>query len=256
MIFDNVNHIHFVGIGGFGLSAIARVLLERGYAVSGSDRVVNDLAIALEADGAQIFTGQSAPNIDGADVVIRSSAVPDDNPEVEAARAQQIPVYKRSDVLAHLMGERRVIAVAGTHGKTTTTAMVTHLLIETGQAPGYIVGGVMANTGTNAADGTGESFVIEADEYDNAFLGLYPELAIVTNVEWDHPDFFKSPEDLKKSFQAFVGRLHRDHGILLACADDPGARGIADARKAQRRLTFTYGVENDEATLTARDLRT
>jgi UDP-N-acetylmuramate--alanine ligase len=243
LIFDNVKHVHFIGIGGFGLSAIARVLLERGYGVSGSDRVVNDLAVALERDGAQIYTGHAGPNVTGADMVIMSSAVPAANPEVVAARENHIPVYKRFDVLAHLMAERRVIAVAGTHGKTTTTAMVTHLLIESGLDPGYIVGGVMANTGTNAHNGTGDSFVIEADEYDNAFLGLYPELAVVTNIEWDHPDFFKTPEQLTDAFRQFVGRLSRDHGILLTCADDAGARALAAEHRAGKRLVFTYGFD-------------
>ncbi len=255
MIFDGVKHVHFIGVGGFGLSAIARVLLERGYAVSGSDRVVNDLAVALERDGAQIYTGHSAPNVVGADMVIMSSAVPETNPEVIAARENRIPVYKRFDVLAHLMAERRVIAIAGTHGKTTTTAMVTHLLIESGMAPGYIVGGVMANTGTNAANGTGDSFVVEADEYDNAFLGLYPELAVVTNIEWDHPDFFKTPEQLTDAFRKFVGRLSRDHGILLTCADDSGARALADEQRTNRRLAFTYGFD-ENATLSAANVET
>ncbi len=255
MIFDDVKHIHFVGIGGFGLSAIARVLLEQGYGVSGSDRVVNSLAIALEGDGAQVYTGHVGANVIGADMVIMSSAVPETNPEVVTARENHIPVYKRFDVLAHLMAERRVIAVAGTHGKTTTTAMVTHLLIESGLDPGYIVGGVMVNTGTNAHNGTGDSFVIEADEYDNAFLGLYPELAVVTNIEWDHPDFFKTPEQLTDAFRQFVGRLSRDHGILLTCADDAGAQALAAEHRAGKRLVFTYGFD-EKATLSAVNVET
>ena len=225
MFFETGQHIHFVGIGGFGLSAIARVLLERGHIISGSDRNTNALTDALAADGATIYSGHDADNIRAADMLIVSSAVPDDNPEISAARADNIPVYKRVQVLAHLIGEDRCVAVAGTHGKTTTTAMITHLLQKMGLDPSYIVGGVMDNTGTNAGHGSGDSFVIEADEYDNAFLGLYPELAVVTNVEHDHPDFFKTPDALTTAFQQFVKRLNRDHGILIACADDDGRDG-------------------------------
>jgi UDP-N-acetylmuramate--alanine ligase len=254
MIFQPGQHIHIVGIGGFGMSAIARVLLERGLAVSGSDRVINDLAFALETDGAQVFTGHSASNIAAADLLIVSSAIPDDNPEIVAARQNHIPIYKRFDVLSHLMAEQRVIAVAGTHGKTTTTAMITHLMQASGTDPSYIVGGVMANTGTNAGNGTGDTFVIEADEYDNAFLGLYPEIAIVTNIEWDHPDFFKQADDLRRAFDQFVARLPQDHGVLLACADDDGARDLIMRYRHQKRLVFTYGIDAADATLTARNI--
>lgn len=253
MLFDDVHHIHFVGIGGFGLSAIARVLLERGFTISGSDRAKSPLAAALERDGASVFIGHNADQIAGADMLIVSSAIPATNPEIAAAHSQGIPIYKRQSVLPHLMGDRRVIAVAGTHGKTTTTAMIVHLLQQTGQAPGYIVGGVMANTGTNAANGTGDTFVIEADEYDNAFLGLYPELAVITNVEYDHPDFFTSPEMLMDAFRQFLKRLNRDHGILLACADDHGAMTLYREHREQQRLAFTYGT-SDNAVLTAQNI--
>lgn len=245
MIFQDGQHIHFVGIGGFGLSAIARILLERGYRVSGSDRAPNALTAALVRDGATFYTGHAAAHIVGADMLIVSSAVPPENPEVAAALAAGIPVHKRQSILAHLMGERRVVGVAGTHGKTTTTAMVVHLLRESGQDPSYIVGGVMANTGTNAGNGAGESFVIEADEYDNAFLGLYPELAIVTSVEFDHPDFFKTPESLTDAFRQYIARLHREHGVLIACADDAGARALAAEQRQKNLRVFTYGLSAD-----------
>lgn len=253
MIFQDGQHIHFVGIGGFGMSAIARVLLERGYTISGSDRTKNALAAALERDGATVYTGHSADHITGADMLIVSSAVPGDTPELAAARAGNIPVYKRMQVLAHLIGEDYCVAVAGTHGKTTTTAMIVHLLREMALDPSYIVGGVMANTGTNAGNGHGDSFVIEADEYDNAFLGLYPEVAVVTNIEHDHPDFFATEADLTTAFRGFIQRLNRDHGVLIACADDPGAAALAREHRANGRLAFTYGLSND-ATLRAQNI--
>jgi UDP-N-acetylmuramate--alanine ligase len=255
MIFEPGQHIYFVGIGGFGLSAIARVLLERGYRVSGSDRTMNPLTASLVRDGATIYSGHDGTNINGTDMLIVSSAVPEANPEVIAARAAGIPVYKRVDILGALMAEQHVIAVAGTHGKTTTTAMITHLLQQTGKAPGYIVGGVMANTGTNAASGAGDYFVIEADEYDNAFLGIYPDVAIVNNIEYDHPDFFADEAALMNSFRQFVSRITRDHGVLLACGDDAGAAALASEHRRNKRLAFTYGL-NDGAVLRARDVQT
>ena len=245
MIFSEGQHIHFVGIGGFGLSAIARILLERGYQVSGSDRAVNELTAALERDGITIFDRHDAAHIHGADMLIISSAIPEQNPEIVAAREQNIPVYKRLNVLSHLMGEQHVVAVAGTHGKTTTTAMIVQLLRETGLDPNYIVGGVMANTGTNAGTGVGDSFVIEADEYDNAFLGLYPDIAVITSIEHDHPDFFKTEADLMQSFEQFVNRLPDDHGVLVACADDNGVMRLVESIRQRRRLIFTYGFAED-----------
>lgn len=255
MIFQDGQHIHFVGIGGFGLSAIARILLERGYTVSGSDRNKNALTTSLERDGATIYSGHHASHITGADMLIVSSAVPASNPEIAAAQQQSIPTYRRLNVLSHLIGELHGVAVAGTHGKTTTTAMITHLLIESGLSPSYIVGGVMANTGTNAGNGTGDTFVIEADEYDNAFLGLYPEIAVITSIEHDHPDFFKTEDDLFNAFRQFIARLNRDHGILVACADDPGAMTIAAEHRKSRRLVFTYGI-SENAILRAENIAT
>lgn len=254
MIFQDGQHIHIIGVGGFGMSAIARILLERGYQISGSDRNKSPLAAALERDGATVFVGHDASQVNGADIVLVSSAVPATNPEVVAAKAQHIPIYKRQDILAHLMAEKTVIAVAGTHGKTTTTAMIVHLLRESGQDPSYIVGGVMANTGTNAGNGLGEAFVIEADEYDNAFLGLFPDVAIVTSVEYDHPDFFKSEADLMNSFRQFLKRLSPDHGVMLACADSAGVMQLATERRQEKRLVFTYGLSQD-AVLMADNIR-
>lgn len=210
--------IHFVGIGGFGMSAIARVLLLRGYAVTGSDRGSNALTEALARDGALIHLGHDAAYVTGADMVITTSAAPHDHIEITAARESGIPVYKRDEVIGPLLSGHTVIAVAGTHGKTTTTSMVVHILQACGLDPGYIVGGVMGNTGTNAGVGQGKYFVIEADEYDNMFHGLTPDTAIVTSVEYDHPDFFKTEADMLASFAGFLARI-RPGGALIACVE-------------------------------------
>src|SRR5688572_7352335 len=176
-------YIHFVGIGGVGLSAIARILLEKGFRVSGSDRAQNGLTEALARDGATVHLGHDARYVEGADMVIVTSAAAGDHVEVAAARERGIAVYKRSEIIADVLEGKDTIAVAGTHGKTTTTAMITHILRETGRDPSYIIGGILQSTGTNAGVGQGDAFVIEADEYDNMFHGLRPKIAIVTNVE-------------------------------------------------------------------------
>ncbi|MGD0878475.1 MAG: Mur ligase domain-containing protein, partial [Anaerolineales bacterium] len=169
-----MTHIHLIGIGGTGLSAIARVLLEMGHTVSGSDRVESSFTRELQSAGATIHIGHNAKNVVGADLVVRSSAVPDDNPEVVAAKAARIPVAKRVDFLGSLMDGKTGIAIAGTHGKTTTTAMLAWLLSAMNQDPTFIVGGVLTNLGVNARAGKGKDFIIEADEYDRMFLGLKP----------------------------------------------------------------------------------
>jgi UDP-N-acetylmuramate--alanine ligase len=220
-----MKHVHFIGIGGTGLSAIARVLLEKGYAVSGSDREASPLFNAVTEAGARTFLGHAAEQIAGADLVVRSSAVPDDNPEVTAARAQDIPVLKRSDFLAEVTEEQDVIAVAGSHGKTTTTAMLIWILEEMGIDPSFIAGGVVSQLRRNAHFGSGPYFVIEADEYDNMFLGLAPKIAIVTNIEHDHPDCFPTEADYRQAFRAFLGKVQAG-GLALICQDDPGARSL------------------------------
>ncbi len=240
MRFIRGQHIHFVGIGGAGLSSIARVLLERGgYTISGSDRVGNSLTEALARDGAIIYQGHDAANIKGASMLIISSAVRD-NPEVNAAKAARIPVYKRKDILASLMAGKTVIAVAGTHGKTTTTAMIVHMLRELGADPSYIVGGVMRNTGTNAGVGKGDIFVIEADEYDDMYHGLRPNVIILTNVEYDHPDYFRSEDELMFSFRRFVDLMPKNNGNLFYCAENVNAHVVAESVR-YKYLVDAYG---------------
>lgn len=217
-------HIHFVGIGGAGLSAIARVLMQLGYQVSGSDRMASPMTRALAQEGAEVHIGHRPEQVDSADMVVVSSAVPQDNVEVQAARAQGIPVVKRADFLGDLMAGRLGVAVAGSHGKTTTTGMIATALLVAGQDPTFIVGGQIAHLGTNARAGRGP-FVIEADEYDRMFLGLRPTVAVVTNVEHDHPDCYPTFADFQAAFEAFA-RLVPAEGLLVVCADDPGARAL------------------------------
>jgi UDP-N-acetylmuramate--alanine ligase len=239
-----MTHVHFIGIGGSGLSAIARLLLESGYAVSGSDRALTPFADEIRKAGATVYIGHHARNVAGADWVVRSSAIADDNPEVQAAAQKNIPVYKRADFLGEWMSEKTGIAVAGTHGKTTTTAMTAWVLTELKRDPSFIVGGVMKNLGVNARAGKGKLFVIEADEYDNMFLGLKPQIEVVTNLEHDHPDFFPTFEAMTRSFESFVNLLPAD-GTLIVCAEDAGAASlIPHARKAGRNIVG-YGLQMD-----------
>ncbi len=235
-------HIHFIGIGGSGLSAIARLLHDRGVAVSGSDQQSTPFAERLRAEGVPVYAGHAPQHINGATLVIRSSAVPDDNVEVVAARKRGIPVLKRADYLGRLMSEYTGIAVAGTHGKTTTTSMLVWMLTTMRKDPTFIVGGTVANLGTNARAGRGPYFVVEADEYDHMFLGLRPQMAIITNVEHDHPDCFPTPADFEQAFAHFVERLQPE-GTLLACTDDPGAAGTADHARGLGRRVYSYGLQ-------------
>ena len=233
--------MHFIGIGGTGLSAIARVLLESGYTVSGSDRSLSPMAKSLQAEGARIYIGHEAANVEGAQVVVRSSAVPDDNVEVLAALQKGIPVMKRSEFLSSLMDNHFVLAVAGTHGKTTTTAMIAWMLTCLGQQPSFIVGSVLNNLKTNARAGNGRAFVIEADEYDRMFLGLKPNLAVVTNIEHDHPDCYPTPEDFFQAFSLFASQVVKG-GTLLVCANDAQAVRLAQLAEGRGQRVLSYAI--------------
>jgi UDP-N-acetylmuramate--alanine ligase len=236
-----MTRIHLIGIGGTGLSAIARVLLEMGHTVSGSDRVESPFTRDLQSAGVTIRIGHQPENVRGADLVVRSSAVLDDNPEVTAARALNIPVQKRAEFLGSLMDGKTGIAIAGTHGKTTTTSMIAWMLSAMGQDPTFIVGGVVANLGVNARAGKGKTFVIEADEYDRMFLGLTPAIEVVTNVEHDHPDCYPTPADFQAAFVEFMYRLPAD-GTLVACAEDPGANDLMDKAEKLGKAVIPYGL--------------
>ena len=242
-----MTHVHFIGIGGSGLSAIARLLLESGYTVSGSDRVMSSFADEIRKAGATVYIGHHPRNLEGADWVVRSSAITEDNLEFKAAKQAGLPVYKRADFLGEWMSAKKGIAIAGTHGKTTTTAMTAWVLSELGRDPSFIVGGVVNNLGVNARAGKGNIFVIEADEYDNMFLGLRPQIEAVTSLEHDHPDFFPTLDSMLRAFQQFIGLLPED-GTLIACVEDPGAAEmITFARKAGKNVVG-YGMQS-EATI-------
>ena len=232
--------VHIVGIGGTGLSAIARVLQAQGVSVDGCDRVNGPAVDALTTAGVPVHIGHDPSHVQGVDALLVSSAVPKDHPEVHAARAGGVPVLKRRDILPHILAGREVVAVAGTHGKTTTTAMVVHMMRSAGVDVGYIVGATVPRWG-NAAVGTAAPFIIEADEYDYMFWGLEPAVAVVTNVEWDHVDCFATPADYREAFVGFVARARQ---ATVICADDPGARAVAE-RAEVPVVTFGLAQGND-----------
>jgi UDP-N-acetylmuramate--alanine ligase len=236
-----MTHYHFIGIGGSGLSAIARVLLERGEMVSGSDRQATPITQALQAAGATVWIGHQARNIQGADLVVRSSAIPNDNEEILAALDAGIPVIKRAEFMAELLRGYQAIAIAGTHGKTTTTAMIAWLLTALGEDPSFIIGGVALNLNTNAHSGQGRYFVIEADEYDYMFLGIAPAIAVVTNIEHDHPDCYPTAESFYQAFHNFAEQLVPG-GSLFGCLEDPGGRRLMDEMIKTGMHVLKYGT--------------
>jgi len=236
---------HFVGIGGSGLSALARVLIERGHVVSGSDESDSPMLASLSTLGARVVVGHRAEQVVGAEVVVISSAIRGDNPEVVAALKVGLPVYKRSEFLGELTKGYKTIAVAGTHGKTTTAGLISFILSEAGLAPSFVVGGLLPDLGgVNARAGQGEFFVIEADEYDHAFLGLAPWLEVITNIEHDHPDFFPSLADVQAAFSAFLARL-APMGWVVACGDASGVLDLVHQGGARR--VQVYGVDTPDA---------
>ena len=237
-------NVHFIGIGGSGLSAIARLLLERGDTVTGSDLVLSPFASELQKAGAKVYVGHHPRNIAGANWVVRSSAIPDDNPEVQAALLAKIPVYKRADFLGQLMEDKTGIAIAGTHGKTTTTAMIAWVLTKLKRDPSFIVGSTINNLGVNAHAGKGNAFVIEADEYDRMFLGLKPRIEVVTNIEHDHPDCFPTFEDMYAAFESFVDLLPAD-GTLIVCADDSGSALLINHAREARKAVVGYALQGE-----------
>ncbi len=234
--------VHLIGIGGAGISAVARVLLERGAVVSGSDLRRSPVAERLREDGVRVSFGHRAENVRGAELVIVSSAVPESNVEVQAARAAGIPVLKRAAALAWLTEGQRVIAVAGTKGKTTTTAMLVAILREAGWGPSYIVGGVLADVGTNAHAGPGDLFVVEADEYDRTFLALKPQVAVVMNIRHDHPDCYPTFDDFRAVFEEFIAPVPPD-GLVVVSWDDPAARELGERRRAAGGRVAFFGLQ-------------
>ena len=237
---EGVHHVHLVGIGGIGMSGIARVLLEEGYRVSGSDLRVSPLTEALVGLGGTVYEGHATKNIAGADLVVLSSAVPPHNPEVVAAQESGIPVVSRAQILGELMKGRYGVAVAGTHGKTTTSAMIALILDRAGLDPTIIVGGVIPELGSNAKAGKGKYIVLEADEYQRTFLGLSPSVAVVTNIEMDHPDYFRDLEDICQAYLEFV-RLVPPEGEIFLCSDDPMAQRLQEEPYLAEITTYGLG---------------
>ena len=237
-----LGRVHFTGIGGAGMSGIARIMIARGVKVSGSDAAASDLLTALARAGADVHVGHAAENIDGADTLVVSTAIRPDNPELAEARRRGLRVLHRAAALASVMLGRRGIAVAGTHGKTTTTGMLATILRHGGADPGYVIGGILTETGLGAADGGGAMFVAEADESDGSFLMLAPELAIVTSVEADHLDNYADLGQIQAAFAEFARQI-TPGGVLIACADDPGARALAAAAARSGVRVRRYGED-------------
>jgi UDP-N-acetylmuramate--alanine ligase len=237
-----VKHIHFVGIGGAGMSGIAEILHNLGYTVSGSDQSETATTQRLASLGIRVAIGHDAANIAGAGAVVTSTAVKGDNPEVIAARAKHVPVVPRAVMLAELMRLKQGIAIAGTHGKTTTTSLVTSVLAEAGVDPTFVIGGKLNAAGANSALGKGDYIVVEADESDASFLNLTPVMAVVTNIDADHMDTYG--HDFARLKQAFVDFIHRMpfYGAAVLCSDDPGVRSIVPMIS---RPMVTYGFGED-----------
>jgi UDP-N-acetylmuramate--alanine ligase len=238
-VFGRTKQIHMVGIGGIGMSGIAEILLLRGYSVTGSDSNLSDTTERLEELGAKIFKGHSASNIEGADVVVYTSAVKaEENEETKAALAAQIPVIKRSEMLAELMRMKYGIGIAGTHGKTTTTTLAGHVVQDGNFDPTIIVGGrVHSFDKTNAVVGKGDIVIVEADEFDRTFLRLSPSMAVITNIEAEHLDIYEDLEDVKEAFIEFANKVPF-YGAVIVCLDDSNVRSILP--EIERR-TITYG---------------
>ena len=245
-----VQRIHFVGIGGAGMSGIAEILHNLGYVISGSDLHESQVTQRLRSLGMRVDVGHAADHVQGAHAVVTSTAVQAHNPEVLAARAQRIPIVARAVMLAELMRLRQGIAIAGTHGKTTTTSLVTSVLAQAGVDPTFVIGGKLNSAGAHSRLGSGDYIVVEADESDASFLNLNPVLAVVTNIDADHMETYG--HDFAKLKSAFVDFIHRlpFYGSAILCVDDPGVRSI---QPMISRPIVTYGL-SDEATIQATDI--
>ncbi|MEW9700144.1 UDP-N-acetylmuramate--L-alanine ligase [Paenibacillus sp. SI8] len=239
---SQAEHVHFIGIGGYGMSAIAKVMLEMGYRISGSDLAQQELTEKLKAKGAQVFIGHEAQNVSGADLVVYSTALAKDNVEMQAAEELNIPIIHRSQMLARLMNERKGIAVAGAHGKTTTSSMIALVMEICGIDPTYIIGGEIMNVGSNAKAGKGEFVVAEADESDGTFLQYHPTLALVNNIEADHLENYNGDfENLKKAYAQFLSQV-RPGGKAVVCRDDIFLGEMIPQIQSE---VITYGIHSD-----------
>ncbi|MBF0110037.1 MAG: UDP-N-acetylmuramate--L-alanine ligase [Magnetococcales bacterium] len=240
-MYEKIRKLHFVGIGGIGMSGIAELMINLGYQVSGSDPAGNARTHRLQELGAVIHSRHDARNVEGADVVIHSSAIGQENPEIQAARNYNIPVAKRAEMLAELMRIKYGIAIAGTHGKTTTTSMIASLLGEAGMDPTIVNGGIVKALNSNARLGSGDFLVAEADESDGTFLKLFPTIAVVTNIEPEHMEHYGTVEALRSAFHGFVEKIPF-YGLGVLCRDHPETRALL-SRLADKRI-IGYGFED------------
>lgn len=231
--------IHFIGIGGSGMSGIAKLMAARGAVVTGSDLHDSTLLEGLRTQGITVTIGHTADLIDGVELVVRSSAIPESNPELAHARELRLPILERAEALAQLLVGKRAIAIAGTHGKTTTTSMLTVALQHCGFDPSFVIGATIRNSGTNAHQGSGEIFVVEADESDGSFTHYRPESAIITNIELDHVDNFKDLESIDRLFDDFVATVKEN---LVLCSDDPGVQRLLSRKQRTDQKVLSYGT--------------
>jgi len=250
-MFSSIKKLHFVGIGGIGMSGLAEILMDQGFIITGSDRAANDNTERLEGLGATLYVGHDAKNVEpDVDVLVYSSAIPPDNPEILLAHHRKIPVIRRAEMLAEVMRLKYGIGIAGTHGKTTTTSMVSLVLMEGGVDPTVIVGGRLRGlAGSNARMGKGEFIVVEADEYDRSFLSITPTIAVLTTLETDHLDCYRDLEDIKSAFLQFVNKVPF-YGFVVLCLDEPALQDIMP--KIKKKI-ITYGL-NGQADLQAVDI--
>jgi UDP-N-acetylmuramate--alanine ligase len=239
---EKMGRIHFVGIGGAGMSGIAHILLAQGIPVSGSDMVDSSVLTDLRTLGADVYVGHDSAHLGAADTVVISTAIRENNPEVVEARRRGLPLLPRAAVLAAMMADRRAVAVAGTHGKTTTTSMLAVALAHCDVDPSFVIGGNLHGSGASAHHGAGDVFVAEADESDASFLAYEPEVAVVTNVEADHLDNYGTESDYHAAFDAFAARIS---GCLVVCCDDPGARALGERAAKHGTAVRTYGESAD-----------
>ena len=246
----NLHNIHFIGIGGAGMSALAYVLIKRGYDVSGSDLNAGHMSAHLAEEGAMVYMGHDACQVDDADAVVVSTAIHANNPELVAAKAKGLPVLHRSDVLAALLNNAKGVAVAGAHGKTTTSAMISCIAAESGIDPTIVIGGEVTSLGGNARNGAGPYVVAEADESDGSFLKFYPHLAVVTNIEDDHLDHYGTEENIYQAFKQFLGNI-TDGGKAILCADNAKVRRLAQETD---KTVLTYGIEGEDADFVAKNI--
>jgi UDP-N-acetylmuramate--alanine ligase len=249
---EDLGSVHLIGIGGVGMAGLARLLLTRGIPVSGSELREWPALAGMRALGGTVHMAHEASNLDGVDTVVYSTAIPKDHVEMVEARRRGLRVLHRSEALAAAMTDRQTIAVAGTHGKTTTTSIMTVILQHAGQDPSFVIGGEISEAASSGHHGTGPHFVAEADEHDKSFLVYRPHVAIITNIEGDHLNNWGDLDGLKAGFLQFA-ELTDDDGFVVTCADDPGVQGMIEALRAQGRTVFTYG-ESEDADLRLTDV--